>query len=83
MVRLSSLCVLKCDTYMCMLRLDNRLFHPHTHIVKGGMSSKQQQPPDADHMRRAFKHMCSDKDALASFYDRVWSILKRLARAST
>ena len=63
------------------LWLDNRLFNPRAHFIRGlsgGIKSKRAPPPDADHVRCTFQHMCQDRDALASFYDRVWGVLRRL-----
>lgn len=60
------------------LWLNNRLLNSHVHMSRSH-TSKPMPPPEGDFERRAFQRMCHDKDALASFYETVWDILKRAA----
>lgn len=63
------------------LWLDNRLFNTRTHVSRGmggGVKSKRAPPPDVDHIRRAFRRMCTNTAELAAFYERVWNILRRI-----
>lgn len=62
------------------LWLNNRLFNAMWHSQHKGHGQKYATPPpNAEQVRHSFQRLCSDKEALGHFYDRVWQLLTALA----